>query len=69
MKNCDYVLTFAMVLNIYVWQVPEAVKTLDLAKYTIDTSVRPVDAFELATKCLQAWENFIRSNISNEASV
>jgi len=38
-------------------------------KYTIGTSVRPVDAFELATKCLEAWENFIRSNISNEASI
>jgi hypothetical protein len=39
------------------------------AKYTIDTLVGAVDAFELATKCLQAWENFIRSNISNEASI
>lgn len=38
-------------------------------KYSIDTSGGPVDAFELATKCLQAWENFIRSNISDEASV
>lgn len=39
------------------------------AKYTVDTSVGPVDAFELATKCLQAWKTFIRSHISNEASV
>ena len=39
------------------------------AKYTIDTSGGPVDAFELATKCLQAWGNFIRSNISNETSI
>ena len=38
-------------------------------KYTIDTLVGPVDAFKLATKCLEAWENFIRSNISNEASI
>jgi len=34
-------------------------------KYSIDTSGGLVDAFELATKCLQAWENFIRSNISD----
>lgn len=34
------------------------------AKYTIDTSSGPVDAFELATKCLQAWEKFIQSNIN-----
>ena len=38
-------------------------------KYSIDTSGGPVDAFELATKCLQAWENFIQSNINDEASV
>lgn len=39
------------------------------AKYSIDTLVGPVDAFELATKCLEAWENFIRSNISSGDSV
>ena len=38
-------------------------------KYSIDTSGGPLDAFELATKCLQAWETFIRSNISDQASV
>jgi len=37
-------------------------------KYSIDTSNGPVDVFELATKCLRAWENFIMSNIDNEAS-
>lgn len=37
-------------------------------RYTIDTSSGPVDAFELATKCLKAWENFILSNINEEAS-
>lgn len=37
-------------------------------RYTIDTSSGPVDAFELATKCLKAWENFILSNINDEAS-
>ncbi len=37
------------------------------ARYTIDTSSGPVDAFELATKCLKAWENFILSNINEEA--
>jgi len=36
------------------------------AKYTIDTSSGPIDAFELATKCLQAWESFIQSNIKAE---
>ena len=35
-------------------------------RYTIDTSSGPVDAFELATRCLQAWENFIQSNINVE---
>jgi hypothetical protein len=39
------------------------------AKYTIDTSVGPLDAFQLATKCLKAWDNFIRSNISHGASI
>ena len=37
-------------------------------KYSIDTSNGPVDAYELATKCLRAWENFIVSNIDDEAS-
>ena len=37
-------------------------------KYSIDTSSGPVDAFELATKCLQAWKKFIVSNINDEAS-
>jgi len=44
---------------------PETTVSVD---YTIDTSSGPVDAFELATKCLQAWENFIESHISDEAS-
>jgi hypothetical protein len=35
-------------------------------RYTIDTSSGPVDAFELATKCLKAWETFIQSNINIE---
>ena len=38
-------------------------------KYRIDTSSGPVDAFELATKCLQAWENFIVSNINAQATL
>lgn len=38
-------------------------------KYSIDTSSGPVDAFELATRCLQAWENFIGANINDEAGV
>ena len=33
-------------------------------KYSIDTSSGQVDAFELATKCLQAWKGFIVSNIN-----
>jgi len=32
-------------------------------KYTIDTADGSVDAFELATKCLRAWEDFIASKI------
>jgi hypothetical protein len=35
-------------------------------KYSIDTTSGPLDAFELATKCLEAWQNFIRSNINDE---
>jgi len=38
-------------------------------KYSIETSSGQVDAFKLATKCLQAWENFIKSNIHDEASL
>jgi len=30
-------------------------------KYTINTSSGPIDAFELATKCMKAWKNFIVS--------
>jgi hypothetical protein len=33
-------------------------------KYTIDTSTGPIDAFELATRCQQAWEGFLQSNIN-----
>jgi len=32
-------------------------------KYSIETSGGPIDAFELATKCLRAWEAFIASNL------
>lgn len=37
-------------------------------KYSIDTSSGSVDAFEFATKCFEAWQNFINSNISDEGS-
>ena len=37
-------------------------------KYSIDTSIGSVDAFELATNCLQAWEKFIKSNVNVKAS-
>jgi hypothetical protein len=29
-------------------------------KYCIETSIETMDAFELATKCLQAWESYIQ---------
>jgi hypothetical protein len=29
-------------------------------EYTIDTASGPVDAFNLATKCLEAWETFLQ---------
>jgi hypothetical protein len=32
--------------------------------YEIQTATGPVDAFELATKCIRAWESFIESNIT-----
>lgn len=35
-------------------------------KYSIDTSNGPIDAFDLATKCLGAWKNFIESNLTDE---
>lgn len=35
-------------------------------KYSIDTTSGTLDAFEIATKCLEAWENFIKSNINDE---
>jgi len=38
-------------------------ETTIAVKYSIDTSNGPIDAFELATKCLRAWKNFIASNI------
>lgn len=31
------------------------------AKYTINTLSGPIDAFEIATKCMEAWESFIMS--------
>jgi hypothetical protein len=31
-------------------------------RYTIDTSSGPIDAFELATRCLKAWEDFFKLN-------
>lgn len=41
----------------------EVVGPLVSVKYSIDTLSGTVDAFELATKCLQAWKRFIESNI------
>ena len=38
------------------------------AKYTVDTSAGPADAFDLATKCLEAWKQFILSNITHQAT-
>lgn len=32
-------------------------------KYTIDTASGPLDAFKLATKCLKAWQKFIKLDI------
>lgn len=32
-------------------------------KYTIDTMTGSIDAFTLATNCLEAWKSFIQSNI------
>jgi len=29
-------------------------------EYTIDTSSGPIDAFDLATRCLQAWETLVK---------
>ncbi len=29
-------------------------------EYTIDTTSGPIDAFELATKCLEAWKTFLQ---------
>ena len=38
--------------------------TIISVKYTIDTSSgSSVDAFELATKCLEIWEKFIREQV------
>ena len=31
-------------------------------KYTINTSSGPIDAFEIATKCINAWEKFYSIN-------
>jgi hypothetical protein len=32
--------------------------------YEIQTTTGPIDAFELATKCIRAWESFFESNIT-----
>ena len=37
-------------------------------KYTIDTLNGLIDAFELATRCLEAWRKFIKLHISNETN-
>lgn len=41
-------------------------KTISV-EYTIDTDSGPRDALEPATECVQAWEDFIKSNINDEA--
>jgi len=33
-------------------------------RYTIDTASGPTDAFELATRCMEAWEQFIKNNVT-----
>ena len=48
-------------------EVPNNKATISV-KYSIDTDTGEMDAFELATKCLQSWEWFIKSNINDEAS-
>lgn len=49
-------------------EVPEEEKTIRV-KYSINTSSgKRIDAFELATRCLQAWEDFIKSEIHDENS-
>ncbi len=35
-------------------------RTTIAVEYTIDTASGPIDAFELATKCLKAWEDFLQ---------
>jgi len=39
-----------------------------VVKYEIDTKDGPIDAFDLATKCLQAWEEFIKMNIGSSCA-
>lgn len=36
-------------------------------KYTINTNTGPRDAFELATQCIEAWDNFIKSEIRKDS--
>jgi hypothetical protein len=31
-------------------------------KFTIDTSFGPRDAFDIATKCIEAWKKFYSNN-------
>ena len=33
-------------------------------RYTVETASGPTDAFELATRCMEAWERFIKNNVT-----
>lgn len=47
---------------------PDGKKTISV-KFSVNTSSgKRIDAFELATRCLQAWEDFIKSEIHDENS-
>jgi len=48
-------------------EVPNNKATISV-KYSIDTDTGGMDAFDLATECLQIWEEFIKSDINDEAS-
>jgi hypothetical protein len=43
--------------------VGNAIETSLSVKYSIETSSESIDAFVLATKCLQAWQSFITINL------
>jgi hypothetical protein len=60
--KAEYGLHIGGSLNFGSSQAPETPTTLSV-RYTIDAAAGPVDAFELATRCIDSWKRFVAAHL------